>query len=60
MTRRNKVRALALAVVALVRVAGAAVHNLGDGTFDDFVDNLPQDSLLLVDFYAVGLLAEVE
>ena len=44
---------LALAVVG----ASGVVHNLGDSTFDDFVDNLPEHVLLLVDFYKVGLLA---
>lgn len=51
------------AVVTLFAVFGAVargeVHHLGDANFDDFVDNLPQDALLLVDFYKVGLVAMV-
>ena len=42
----------------VLAVAGASgmIYNLGDSTFDDVVDNLPGDALLLVDFYTVGLL----
>eukprot|EP00904_Undaria_pinnatifida_P013041 jgi/Undpi1/8868/HiC_scaffold_25.g11330.m1 len=37
----------------VLAVAGASgmIYNLGDSTFDDVVDNLPGDALLLVDFY---------
>lgn len=33
--------------------ASAMVHNLGDSDFDEFVDKLPEEALLLVDFFKV-------
>lgn len=46
-----------LFLVFAVNGASGVVHNLGDSTFDDFVDTLPEHALLLVDFYKVGLLS---
>lgn len=52
----NSCKVLLFLVLAVVGASGV-VHNLGDSTFDDFVDNLPEHTLLLVDFYKVSLLA---
>ncbi|CAN0276855.1 unnamed protein product [Ectocarpus sp. 6 AP-2014] len=44
-----------LAVTAVVcTIALGEVHNLGDNDFDDFVADLPEQALLLVDFYKPG------
>lgn len=43
-----------LAVTAMVcSIASGEVLNLGDNDFDDFVAKLPEEALLLVDFYTV-------
>ncbi|CAM9324646.1 unnamed protein product, partial [Ectocarpus fasciculatus] len=41
-------------VVCSISIASGEVHNLGDNDFDDFVANLPEEALLLVDFYKPG------
>lgn len=46
---------LLLVLTAVVcSVVSGVVHHLGDADFDQFVDSLPEDALLLVDFYKVG------
>lgn len=48
-------RRLVLLTTALVcSIAAGVVHNLGDADFDELVDSLPEDALLLVDFYRVS------
>ncbi|CAM9203515.1 unnamed protein product [Scytosiphon promiscuus] len=48
-------RRLVLVMAVLVcSIAAGVVHNLGDADFDQFVDNLPEDALLVVDFHKPG------
>lgn len=49
--RNILVLAVALAACAVAR---AKVHILTDDNFDSFVDHVPDDALLLVDFFTVS------
>jgi len=52
--RRPMLLLLLLLLLAVVcSMASGVVHNLGDADFDEFIDDLPQETLLLVDFFKV-------
>lgn len=48
------VRPLLLLALLGASVSHGAIISLGDDDFDDFVGKLPDEALLLVDFFKVG------
>lgn len=47
---------LAVTVAACCVIARAKVYSLTDDNFDSFMDQVPDDGLLLVDFHTVSWL----
>lgn len=51
---RRPLLLLLLLLAVVCSVASGVLHQLGDADFDEFIDDLPEETLLLVDFYQVG------